>query len=321
MIVDFQHHYVPYELAARHGISGRGRFEVRDGAAPKVTLHDKLYDLDAQLADMDRMGIDVAVLSCLMGWDVSAEVCRFINLRMADAQRQHPTRFAGLAHIPTHDAKLACEELRFAIKELSLRALAFTSQPNGKPPDAPELLPMYEFAAELDIAIWIHPAMAPKGYLFGQDHDLGRILIREFDLCLACVRLIASGVLERFPGLKFVVAHFGGGIAAIKERLIKRAHRFDRRLTRPFTDLFDRLYFDMAGFEGGELALSAALAGISAERLVFATDYPQDFTAISTSSADRAPTVPEYIEAIRRRLPPETADKVLGGTAAQLLKL
>lgn len=320
MIIDFQHHYVPYELATRHGVAGRGRVEVREGAAPKVTLHERVYDLDTQLADMDQMGIDVAVLSCFMAWDASPEDCRFVNEKMSEAQSRSK-RFACLAHIPAHEPKQAVKELTHAVKELGLRGLAITSQIKGKPLDAPEFFEVYETAAALDIPIWVHPAMAPKGYLLAQDHDLGRILVREFDLCLAAVRLIAGGVLDTFPSLKFVIAHFGGGIAAIKERLLKRAHRFDRPLKRPFAELFDRLYFDMAGFEGGELALDSALAGISAERLVFATDYPQDFTGVSTASGERPPTVPDYVAAIRKRLPEPAAGRVLGGTAAELLRL
>lgn len=320
MIVDFQHHYVPYELATRHGVTARGRVEVRDGTTPKVTLNERLYDLDKQLADMDEMGIDVAVLSCLLAWDASAEDCHFVNQKMSEAQSRSK-RFAGLAHIPAHDAQESVAELRYAIGKLGLRGVALTSQVMGKPLDDRTFFPIYEAAAELDIPVWVHPAMAPKGYLLAQDHDLGRLLVREFDLCLACVRLIAGGVLEAFPTLNFVIAHFGGGIAAIKERVIKRAHRFDRQLTKPFPELFDRLYFDMAGFEGGELALGAALAGISAERLVFATDYPQDFTGVSTSSGDRGPAVSDYIRAIRNRLPATLAEKVLGKTAATLLKL
>ena len=320
MIVDFQHHYVPYELATRHGVAGRGRVEVRDGAAPKVTLHEKLYDLEIQLADMDQMGIDVAVLSCFIAWDASPEDCHFVNQKMAEAQSRSK-RFRGFAHIPAHDAKAAVKELEHAITGLGLRGLAVTSQIMGKPLDAPDFFPIYEAAAKLDIPIWVHPAMSPKGYTLAEDHDLGRILVREFDLCLAAVRLIAGGVLETFPSLKFVIAHFGGGIAAIKERLLKRAHRFDRPLKRPFAELFDSLYFDMAGFEGGTLALDAGLAGILPDRLVFATDYPQDFTGVSTSSGVRTPTVPEYIGAIRKRLPAAAAEKVLGETAAELLKL
>ncbi|MEE8584280.1 MAG: hypothetical protein V3T83_05440, partial [Acidobacteriota bacterium] len=64
MIVDFQHHFVPLKLAQRQGIDPRRRVEVREGPSPKVTLHEKLYDLETHLQDMNAAGIDVAVLSC-----------------------------------------------------------------------------------------------------------------------------------------------------------------------------------------------------------------------------------------------------------------
>ena len=75
----------------------------------------------------------------------------------------------------------------------------------------------------------------------------------------------------------------------------------------------------MAGFEGGELALNSALAAISPNRLVFATDYPQDFTGVSTASQGGTPTIGSYIQAIRDRVSPPQAENIFGGTAARLL--
>ncbi|MBI3939278.1 MAG: amidohydrolase family protein [Acidobacteria bacterium] len=321
LVIDFQHHYVPYELAARSGATGRGKVVVRDGASPKVTLHEKLYDLDIHIKDMDEAGIDVAALSCLLGWDASAADCRLINDRLAQAQQAYPGRFVGLAHVPANEPASAVAELRRAVTELGLKGMTLTSQIFGRPLDAPEFFQIYQAAAELQVPIFVHPAMAPKGYALAEDHDLGRIIGREFDLALAATRLIAGGVLETFPSLKFVIGHFGGGISAIKDRLVKKAYRFDRPLKRPFSEYFDMLYFDMAGFEGGDLALHCALRGIQPERLVFATDYPQDFTGATTSSGPEAMTMPGYIASIRQQAAPADAAKMLGGNAARLLGL
>ena len=319
MIVDFQHHYVPRELAIRQGVDDSTQVEVFDGSAKKVTLHEKLFDAGAQVRDMDEAGVDVAVLSCLLAWDASSEDCRLTNSKMAEVQETHAGRFVGLAHIPAHQPEQAIEELLHAIENLSLKGVALTSQIMGRPLDDPDFFPIYEVIGELGVPIFVHPAMAPKGYALATDHDLGRILVREFDLCLATIRLIAGGVLETFPDLKFVIGHFGGGIAAIKERIAKRVHRFDRPLKRDFDEYFDMLYFDTAGFEGGVLALDCALRGISHDRLVFATDYPQDFTGVCTSDGD-APTIHEYMAAIREKTG-DKADKIFGETAASLLAL
>lgn len=240
---------------------------------------------------------------------------------MAQAQQRYPGRFIGLAHIPAHDQKASATEVKRAVNDLNLKGVALTSQIFGQALDRPEFFSIYETIVRLDLPIFVHPAMTPQGYELARDHDLGRILAREFDLCLAATRLIAGGVLERFSTLKFVIAHFGGGIAAVKERIAKRVHRFDQQLKKPFDEYFDMLYFDMAGFEGGEAALKSALLGISCQRLVFATDYPQDFTGVSTSSTKGAGLIGSYIEAIRNEVSPSEAEEMLGKTAARLLKL
>jgi aminocarboxymuconate-semialdehyde decarboxylase len=146
------------------------------------------------------------------------------------------------------------------------------------------------------------------------------ILTREFDLGVAVTRLIAGGVVDRYPDLQFVFAHFGGGLAGYKERIARSSYRF--KLPKAFDEYFDRLYFDMAGFEGSPIALRCALEGIRPERLVFATDYPQNFNNSDPRHGKSVDGVKEYIEDIRRLpLPSEVKENMLGGTAARLLKI
>ena len=172
----------------------------------------------------------------------------------------------------------------------------------------------------LGVSIFAHPALAPKGYDLLKDYQLPVILTREFDLGVAVTRLIAGGVLERYPDLQFVFAHFGGGLAGYKERIARSSYRF--KLPKSFEDYFDRLYFDMAGFEGSPIALRCALEGIKPERMVFATDYPQNFNNSDPKMGKSADGIRQYIETIRT-LPLNAGVKndMLGGTAARLLKL
>ena len=138
---------------------------------------------------------------------------------------------------------------------------------------------------------------------------------------VATTRLIAGGIFDRFPSLKIVMAHFGGGIAAVKDRLVGKGYRFGT-LKRPFADYYDMIYFDMAGFEGGLVALHCALQGIRPERLVFASDYPQDFTGVNTDTGKGMQELRGYIDAIKGLdLKDQTIEAILGGTAAGLLKL
>ena len=73
MIIDFEHHYIPVELGRRLGMKMDNKVAVRQGDA---AVHAQLFDIEAQLRDMDRAGIDVAVQSCILGWDATLENCR-----------------------------------------------------------------------------------------------------------------------------------------------------------------------------------------------------------------------------------------------------
>jgi aminocarboxymuconate-semialdehyde decarboxylase len=321
MVVDFQHHYVPVELAKKRGLYSNKTTYLEEGGRRATTMHARLYDLDLQLEDMSEAGIDVSVLSCLLGWNASLDECRLINDDLTRVQAQYPGKFVGLAQAPVLESKEALQEIDRAIRMLGLKGVTITSQIKGIPLDSPKLYGLYEKVSELDVPIFVHPALAPVGYDLLQDYDLPRVLGREVDLTVATTRLIAGGILDRFPKLKLVIAHFGGGIAAVKDRLVAKGYRFGT-LKRSFADYFDMLYFDLAGFEGGLPALHCALQGIRAERLVFASDYPQDFTGVNTDTGKGMQELRNYVDAIRRLpLEEETRDGILGGTALALLKL
>ena len=321
MVIDFQHHMIPIELAKKLGVYSEKVVFGKEGGLQKLTMHSKLYDPEAQLRDMDEAGLDVAVLSCIVGWDARLEDCKTINNEFSKLQRQYARRFVGLAHAPVLEGREALMEPERAVRDLGLRGVTITSQVQGVPLDSPRLNDFYAKVSDLDVPIFVHPAMLPKGYELVKDYDLARILGREIDLAVATTRIVAGGVLDRFPNLKFVIAHFGGGISSVKDRLIAKGYRFGT-LRRTFEEYFDMLYFDLSGFEGGLTALRCALLGIRPERLVFATDYPQDFTGVSTDTGKGVGAIRDYIAAVRGLdLEEEVREGILGGTAARLLKL
>jgi aminocarboxymuconate-semialdehyde decarboxylase len=317
MVVDFEHHYIPAELGRRFGLDPTNKEAVKTRDA---TVHAQLFDLEAQIRDMDRVGMDVAVQTCILGWDTTLENCQLINQCSARAQKDYPGRFVGLAHVPPLEGTAALKELERAIIELGLKGVTIPSQVSGLSLDAEEFTPFYDLANKLGVPIFVHPALAPKGYSLLQDYQLPVILTREFDLGVAVTRLIAGGIVERYPELQFVFAHFGGGLAGYKERIVRSSYRF--KLPKLFEEYFDRLYFDMAGFEGSAIALRCALEGIRPERMVFATDYPQNFNQSDPKQGKSVDGVRDYIDEIRNlALDAKVRDDMLGGTAARLLKI
>ncbi len=77
---------------------------------------------------------------------------------------------------------------------------------------------------------------------------------------VATTRLIAGGIFDRFPNLKVVMAHFGGGIAAVKDRLVGKGYRFGT-LQKPFAEYFDGIYFRHGRFRGRPGSASMRAAG------------------------------------------------------------
>ena len=198
MVIDFQHHYVPEKLAREKGLySDKVAVATEDGV-PRMTLHAKLYDAEAQLRDMDEAGVDVSVVSCHLGWDGSLEDCRVINDSYAGLERRSTTGgSSGLLMHPSWKAARRWTKLDRAILERGLHGVTITSQVGGLFLDAPELNRFYERVARLGVPIFVHPALVPKGYDSIQGYDLPRIIGREIDLTIATIRLIAGGVLDR----------------------------------------------------------------------------------------------------------------------------
>ena len=143
---------------------------------------------------------------------------------------------------------------------------------------------------------------------------------------MAATRICLGGVLEEFPDLTFIMAHFGGGISSVKERLDRYIGYWgakfwnDKPLIREpylerFNEHFGKLYFNMAGREIGMQTVRCALTNISPKRLLFGTDYPPNFV-------DDPEGMKTYIQAIRNLdLDKASIDAMLGNNGVELLGL
>ena len=173
---------------------------LQEGGRRATTMHARLYDLELQLKDMSEAGIDVSVLSCLLGWNASLDECRLINDDLAKVQAKYPGKFVGLAQAPVLEGEEALQEIERAIRSLSLKGVTITSQIKGVSLDSPKLYGLYEKVCELDVPLFVHPALVPIGYELLQDsRSAAGSRVEEVDLTVATTRLIAGGILDRFP--------------------------------------------------------------------------------------------------------------------------
>ncbi len=325
MIIDWQHHWYPEKFFKQlGGIPGKyTRGAAKDGKT-KVYLYDAFYQIEKHLEIMDAAGVDVAVLS---GSHDSCEETVYWNTQCAEILKKYPKRFEALSRFSPSWGEAGLQEIDRAVNELGFKGMVLRAQSDDHIPlDSPEFGPFYRKMSKLDLPIFVHVSTSAQGFeAVNAPWESGITLVREFDLATATARLVLSGVLKEFPDLKFVMAHLGGGIAAIWERVERYVNYWGAKfwgwdkekplIDKPINEYFQKIYFDMAGFEGGMNAVKCALTTISPKRLLFGTDYPPNFV-------DDAKGIRNYIENIRKLdLDEQSKEDMLGNNAARLLGL
>src|SRR5262245_2741043 len=320
MIVDFQHHFTPRELFT-DDLGSRRILQYDETGAPTYTFHSLLCDLDEHIRMMDVAGIDTAFLSSGAGMCVDLERSRFINDKVKEAERHYPGRFIGAAHVHPLGGPDALRELARCSVELEFPGVVITSEARGLSLDAPELEPFGSEAARLGMFVFIHPALKLNYPQPFDAYDTARSVGREFSLIMATIRLINAGVLDRHPDLTIHMAHLGGGIASMLGRVRSYQDKVfwgtaghPRHGALPAKELDhylrERFVFDTAGFCGALGAIRTALVELPAERIVFATDYPQEIRAREA--------VRDFVAEIRTL--GDAGERILSGNAGLLLK-
>jgi aminocarboxymuconate-semialdehyde decarboxylase len=295
MNIDVHAHYVPLdslrvasEIGQRHGLglakNDRGRDALtRDGKTFLTQLKAEFTDLDLRLSIMDQQGIDMQVLSPASSYffywlpaEESLEFARWLNEQFADAVAKHPQRLVALGSVPMQDGVKAAQELERAMTKLGLRGVEVASNINGRYFDDPSFNPFWEAAQSLDALIFVHPNQV-VGADRMKDYNLANLIGNPTDTSLAFAKLIFGGVLERFPRLKFLLAHAGGFLPYTWGRLDRGYQIQDSaaaKLTKPPSEYVKLLHFDT--ITHSSMALEYLVANFGAEKVLLGSDYPYD---------------------------------------------
>jgi len=243
----------------------------------------KLTRIDERLADMDRMGIDVQVISPsptqYYYWAdraLAAEVVRVQNEHVAALCGAHPTRFAGFGTLALQHPDLACEQLTHAVRTLGLKGVEISTSVNGRELSDPALHPVWALAEALGALIFIHPFGTTLGDRTNS-HYLVNTIGQPLETTIALSHLIFGGVLDAFSRLRIVAAHGGGYLPTYIGR---SDHAFEVRpeaaancRTAP-SELLKRIWFDSVVYD--TTALRHLVDRVGAGQVVIGTDYPFD---------------------------------------------
>jgi len=292
MIVDVHAHLYPrafMEELATHG-SAHG-VSLTSDAPPFLCFEGIRYwryvasfhDVTPRLQEMDRAGVDRQVLSLgppMLYWaepKLGLRLARIFNDEMARTVRSHPDRFVALAALPLQDVAAALGELERAIGDLRLAGVGIGSNIHGRPLDHPDLLPFWERCEALDVPVFVHP-INPLGQPAMHDYRLDLVVGFPFDTTLAAVRLVYAGVLERFPRLRVCLAHLGGALPFLRER-IAIGYRVGREhfgaamsIAQSPERYLERFWLDSVSYY--DPAMMAGVACVGAHHIVMGSDAP-----------------------------------------------
>lgn len=242
----------------------------------------RITDVRQRLADMDAAGVDIQVISpapnhyCYWaGEELARELARTVNDRLAEVAQSNAGRFMAFGTVPLQSPQLAVEELRRCVRELGMRGVEISSNINGEELADARFHPFLAAAEELGAVIFMHPSGFTEGDRLANYH-LNNLIGNPLDSTVALAHLIFSGTLDKFPGLKLLIAHGGGIMPAYSGRYDHAWHaRADcRHCQHPPSHYLRRTYFDTVVFDPDQLRYLAGKHG--ATQLIAGTDYPYD---------------------------------------------
>ena len=254
-----------------------------------------LYDLDYRFRIMDEyddlrqvLTLSLPPVETSADPKQAADLSRIANDEMAELVVRYPDRFvAAVACLPMNDMNAALNEVDRAIKDLHFKGVQLFTPVNDKPLDSAEFLPLYEKMCQYDLPIWIHP-QREADYSDYRSEKMSRYALHSmlgwvYETSSAMVRLVLSGVLEKYPNLKFITHHGGAMIPFLNRRVASfidfSATRLKNgivdKISRPPMDYFKLFYADTAIY-GNTAGLMCSYDFFGAGHLLFGTDMPYD---------------------------------------------
>ena len=319
-VVALEEHYWDAEVASH--------FKERGPEMRNPQMLERLHDLGAlRLKEMDAAGIDLQVLSHgapatqRIEGDLAVQVARGANDRLFKATQSHPDRFKAFAVLPSNEPKAAADELERAVTKLGfkgamLHGLSYGEKNSGLFLDDKRFWPIYERAQKLDVPIYLHPAVPHPAVVEAYYKDY----LQQFPGLLTAawgftvetatqgIRMVLSGVFDKYPGLKMILGHLG-------ESLPFSLWRIDMALQRPgnaptpFRDTFRNHFWITTSGNFSTPALLCCVMEMGADRILFSVDYPFVPNPPGVKWMDSVP------------LGPEDRAKILHGNAERLLRL
>jgi aminocarboxymuconate-semialdehyde decarboxylase len=292
MNIDLHNHVIPPTiLDAIKARPGRYGMELQDKDGKRsYTTHGRVadlkqtyYDVDAKVAWLDEVGLDVAAISVAppiyfywLSAELGLETAKLANDGIAQMVAKHPKRLRGMAHLPMQDPDAAITELERVVKEHEFRAVEIGTSIEGQLLADPKFRKVLKTIEQLGCFVFAHPyqCMAKGGQ---DDYYLRNFIGFPLDTTIMVSHLMFSGAMDELKTLRILLAH-GGGYVPYQIGRFAHGHRVrpepkKHTQTSP-DDLLRRFYFDALLHDAQ--AARHLIDQVGADRVVIGTDHPFD---------------------------------------------
>ncbi|NUR84257.1 MAG: amidohydrolase [Nonomuraea sp.] len=243
-------------------------------------IRPPMSDMGLRLEAMDRAGVDVAVISMgpliqfVKDPAAQAKACRELNDRYAVHVSEHPDRLLAYGTVPMGDQDEAVAELERILDDLRFQGVILPSNIKGDYYDDPRFTPFFEAADARGLCLFLHPQVPPgSGNL--RDHMLGSTVGFMYDTTTSVLRALYGGLFDRYPNIRWHIAHAGGALPWLMERIDNGWRDYPENRERlpelPSTYL-KRLYYDTVSFTPHTMRLLRDVVGT--DHMVMGTDFP-----------------------------------------------
>jgi 5-carboxyvanillate decarboxylase len=260
----------------------------------------RLTDLGPnRIAAMDAAGIDMQLLMLtapgvqVFDADTGTALAADSNDQLAEACRNNPARYAGLAAVAPQDPRRAAREIERGIGTLGLKGVIINSHTKGEYLSDTKFWEIFEAAEASDAPIYIHPREPSPGMVKPFiEHDMHRgDLGFGVEVAFHTQAIIYAGVFDRFPNLKLVIGHGGEGIPYNLYR-IDRTHpvrRPDQRSKElPSFYMKRNIFITNSGVAWAPMVLFAQQV-LGVDRVLYAMDYPYQYDIEEVHAMDALP--------------------------------
>ncbi len=296
------------------------------GDSPRaIGIASRLADIgEERIGDMDATGIARQILSLtnpgvqIFDAATGTALATTFNDQLAEAIGKHPERFSGLAAVAPQNPAGAAKELERSVRKLGLKGAIINSNTQGEYLDDPKFWDIFAAAESLDVPIYLHPS-TPSARMYAPFAEWGlegAIYGFAVETSLHLLRIILSGVFDRFPKLRMVVGHLGEGLPYWFFRLdfFHRANVASNRyanvkkLEKKVSDyLKENVWVTTSGMAWQPPILYCQqLLGV--DRVLYAMDYPYQFVPEEVKVTDDLP----ISDADKKMLYQTNAENVFG---------